>query len=84
MAMPSESASCDLCTAGEKARVDNTDRHTLRDIVERHCQHHHRRSLQLAFGAFRLVASGVQMRDHMVKEQQKHDAVPEPDHRREK
>ena len=40
----------DLCAACEKAGVHHTDCHALRDVVQGHCQHHHRSAAQPAFG----------------------------------
>ena len=74
----------DLCRAGSKARIDYADRHALRNIVQRHSQHHHRGAGELASGALGLAGVPVQVRDHMVQHQQERDAQPEADKRGQK
>ena len=67
----------DLRAAGAVPGVYHADGHALRDVVQRHGQHHHRRALQAALRPFGLGAVRVQVRDDVIQCEQKQDAEPE-------
>ena len=50
--------------------------------MQRDGQHHHGRAGELTFWALGLLASDMQVRDQMVKRQQKQNAEPEAEKRR--
>ena len=74
----------DLRGAGTQAGIDDAHRHALGNVVERHRQHHHGGPGQPAFRSLGLAGVPVQMRDHMVQQEQEPDAQPEADESRQK
>ena len=72
----------DLAVSGQKTRVYHPDRHPLRDIVQGDRQHQHGRAPQPGAGSLRLPAPPVEVRDQVIQPQQKEDAAPKADDRR--
>ena len=84
MAMPSDSASALAAVICEpparEARVHHAHRHSLRNVVQRHRQHHHGRAPQLAFRPLRLVAPHMKVGNQTIQHEQKQHADPKADH----
>ena len=58
--------------------IDYPHRHSLRNVMEGHCQHQHSVSLQAAFGPFSSGTISVQMGNEVIQKQQKRNAKPKP------
>ena len=69
----------DLCIPREESCVHHANRHSLRNIMQGHRQHHHGAAAQPAFRSLRLIASHMKVRNQMVKQKQKQHADPEAD-----
>ena len=68
----------------QKAGIYYTDCHSLRYIVQRYSQNHHRSTAQIALWALSLLTSHMQMGNQVVKQEQKQYTNPKADKRREK
>ena len=66
----------------QESGIDYTDGHAFGDVMKRHGQDEHRRSLQMAVRPFGLLTVHVQMRHQPVQGQEQEDAQPEPGHGR--
>ena len=58
--------------------------HALRDVVQGHCQHHHRSAAQPAFWPLSLLTADMQVGYQMIQSKQKQHAEPKSGKRREK
>lgn len=67
----------DLWVIRKKTRIHHAHRHPLRDVMQRNSQHHHDGTAQIALRAFRLFTSHMEVRDQVVKYQQKQYTAPE-------
>ena len=70
--------------AAPESRQYHAHGHALGDVVQCDGQHHHRRALELALRRLDLPALGVQVRDDVVEQQQKENADPKAEKRRQK
>ena len=69
----------DLRVPRKEARIHHADRHSLRNVMQGHCQHHHGGAAQPAFRSLRLIASHMKVGNQMVEQEQKQHADPEAD-----
>ena len=69
----------DLRVPRKEARVHHAHRHSLRNVMQGHCQHHHGAAAQSAFRALRLIASHMKVGNQMIEQKQKQHADPEAD-----
>jgi hypothetical protein len=70
---------CNEAVARQIPCIDNPDGHPFGDVVECYGKHQHRRLLQMTHGTFRLVAESMEMRNDVIKQQQKQHTHPKAD-----
>ena len=73
----------DLRVPRKEARVHHANRHSLRNVMQGHCQHHHGGAAKPAFRSLRLIASHMKVGNQMVEQEQKQHADPKADKGRE-